>query len=229
MIEENRLRIRCKIPPPFPSSSSVARCITFVVLVCMLFFYSGCASFDCTRLETILGNKTNLIQFSYTIAEHLTERARPLLVPRHPDMPVLVTTFVDNNDLQKTSRLGRVLQEHVGSRLVQLGYTVREMKLAGTLQIEPRSGETILSRDLARLSGGQQQAQAILVGTISRSNRMLYISVRLIHPVNNNILATDDYQLCMDDDILAMFDLQRQPERDQPIEEPQQPFLNSIL
>ena len=221
--------IRCKIPRPFPSSSSVVPFITFVVLVCILFFYSGCASFNCTRLETILGDKTNLIQFSYTIAEHLTERARPPLVPRHPDLPVLVTTFVDNNDLQQTSRFGRALQEHVASRLVQLGYTVREIKLAGTLQIEPRSGETILSRDLAQLSGGQQQAQAILVGTISRSNRILYISARLINPVNNNILATDDYQLCMDDDILAMFDLQRQAEGDQPIAEPRQPFLNSIL
>jgi TolB-like protein len=220
--------MRCKIPHPFPSSSSAARPIIFVVLVCILFFYSGCASFNCTRLETILGNKTNLIQFSYTIAEHLTERARPSLVPRHPDMPVLVTTFVDNNDLRQTSRLGRVLQEHVASRLVQLGYTVREMKLAATLQITPQSGETILSRDLAQLSAGQQ-AQAILVGTISRSNRILYISARLINPVNNNILATDDYQLCMDDDILAMFDLQRQPERDRPIEEPRQPFLNAIL
>lgn len=228
MIEENSLMIRCKIPRPFRSSSLVARPITFVVLTCMLFFYSGCASFNCTRLETILGDKTNLIKFSYTIAEHLTQRARPPLVPRHPDMPVLVTTFVDNNDLRQTSGLGRVLQEHIASRLVQLGYTVREMKLAGTLQIEPRSGETILSRDLAQLSDGQQ-AQAILVGTVSRSNRILYISARLINPVNNNILATDDYQLCMDDDILALFNLQRQPQRDQPIEEPRQPYLNSIL
>ncbi|GAB6191801.1 FlgO family outer membrane protein [Desulfocastanea catecholica] len=221
--------LRCKIPRLFPTSSSGAPSITVVALVCILFFLSGCASFNCTRLETIFGDKTNLIQFSYTIAEHLTERSRPPLVPRHPDMPVLVTTFVDNNDLQQTSRFGRVLQEQVASRLVQLGYTVREMKIAGTLHIEPRSGETILSRDLAQLSNGQQQAQAILVGTISRSNRLLYISARLIHPVNNTILATDDYQLCMDDEILAMFDLQRQPERDQPIAEPRQPFLNSIL
>jgi hypothetical protein len=33
----------------------------------------------------------------------------------------------------------------------------------------------------------------------------------------------------MDDDTLAMFGLQRQSAGDNPIEEPDQPFLNSIL
>jgi TolB-like protein len=219
---------RCQNQPPLSLHFLVWRLVTALPLAFTLIFHSGCTSLNCTRLETILGSNTNLIQFSYTIADHLTERARPPLVPRHVDMPVLVTTFVDNNDLRQTSRLGRVLQEHVASRLVQLGYTVREMKLAGTLRIEPQSGETILSRDLAELSAGQQ-AQAILVGTISRSNRILYISARLINPVNNNILATDDYQLCMDDNILTMFDLHRQPLHEQPIEQPRQPFLNSIF
>lgn len=216
------------LPTKFPVWRIVTNMALAFALIFALIFHSGCTSLNGTRLETILGNKTNLIQFSYTVADRLTERARPPLVPRHADMPVLVTTFVDNNDLRQTSRLGRILQEHIASRLVQRGYTVRETKLAGTLHIEPQSGETILSRDLAQLSTGQQ-AQAILVGTISRSNRILYISARLINPVNNNILATDDSQLYMDDDILALFGLQQQPESEQPVDEPQQPFLNSIL
>jgi TolB-like protein len=169
---------RCKTPPPCPTQFPVSRLVTFVVVAFVLFFHNGCASLNCTRLENLLGGNTNLIQFPYTIADHLAERALPPLVPRHPDMPILVTTFVDNNDLQQTSRFGRVLQEHIAFRLVQLGYKVREMKLANTLHIEPKSGETILSRDLTQLSDGQQ-AQAILAGTISRTNRILYISARL--------------------------------------------------
>lgn len=214
--------------PSFPVKFRTPRFVTFVFLFFILILYSGCASFNCTRLENLLGGDTNLIQFSYTIADRLAERAMPPLVPRHPDMPILVTTFVDNNDLHQTSQFGRTLQEHIASRLVQLGYTVREMKLTNTLKIEPKSGETILSRDLTQLSDGQQ-AQAILAGTVSRTNRILYISARLINPVNNNIIATDDYQLCMDDNVLGMFGLQRQNDYDKPIEEPRQPFLNSIL
>ncbi len=219
---------RNKTPLSLPTTCPAFWFCTLMVLVSMLFLNSGCASFNGTRLEPLLGGDTNLIHFSYAVADHLAERALPPLMPHQPDMPILVTTFVDNNDLQQTSRFGRTLQEHIASRFVQLGYTIRELKLANTLHIEPKSGETILSRDLTQLNQGQQ-AQAILVGTTSRSGRVLYISARLINPVNNNILATDDYQLYMDDNILAMFGLQRQNDSDKPIKEPRQPFLNSIL
>ncbi|MGW8194355.1 MAG: FlgO family outer membrane protein [Desulforhopalus sp.] len=191
-------------------------------------FLSGCTSFNCTRLETLLGKDTDLISFSYSIADNLTARATPPLVPHRPDMPILVTTLVDNNDLRQTSGFGRLIQEQIASRLVQLGYTVREIKLSDSLHIKPQSGETMLTRDLDRLNTAQP-AQAILVGTVSRSNRLLYLSVRFINPIDGNILATDDYKLCMDDQILAMFGLRRPGSDNSVIEEPSPPFLNSVL
>lgn len=193
-----------------------------------LFFFTGCSSFNCTRLENLLGSNTNLIKFSYTIADNLAERALPPLVPRHPEMPIIVTTLVNNDDLTQTSRFGRVLQEHIRSRLVQLGFTIKEIKLTNTLQIYPRAGETMLSRDLSLLAGARQ-AQAILAGTISHTDSTMYISARLINPLNSNIIASDDYKLCMDDNILAMFGLQRRKNVDDVIKEPSQPFLNSIF
>ncbi len=193
-----------------------------------LIFFSGCSSFNCTRLENLLGSNTNLIKFSYTIADNLAEKALPPLVPRHPEMPILVTTLVNNDDLTQTSRFGRVLQEHIRSRLVQLGFTVKEIKLTNTLQIYPRSGESMLSRDLSLLAGAQQ-AQAIFTGTISHTDSTMYISTRLINPLNSNIIASDDYKLCMDDNILAMFGLQRSENVDDVIKEPSQPLLNSIF
>ena len=216
-----RYKIPHRVATQFPTSQH----ITILALFFMLFFHNGCTSLNCTN---ILRGQTDLIQFSYTIADNLAKKSFPPLVPRHPDMPILVTTFVDNNNLQQTSNLGRVLQEQIASRLVQLGYTVREIKLSNTLHIEPKSGETILSRDLNQLSDGQE-AQAILVGTISRSNEVVYISSRLINPANNNIIASDDYQLCVDNDILTMLGLQYQNDSDAPVAEPQPPFLNSIL
>jgi TolB-like protein len=199
-----------------------------VFIVFLLLLAAGCTSLNGTRFEKLLGKDTDLIDFSYQIAENLVERAMPPMIPRHPDMPVLVTTFVDNNDLAQTSRFGRLLQEHITSRLVQLGYTVREIKLTGTLNIDPKSGETVLSRDLAKLVGAQQ-AQAILAGTVARSDRVLYVSARLISPENSNIVATYDHQLYMDDNILAMFGLRKPDENDQPIAEPRQPRRQSIF
>ncbi len=191
----------------------------------LLLLGAGCSDFNGTRLERVLGKDTDLISFSYQIAENLVARSMPPLIPLHPDMPVLVTTFVDNNDLTKASRFGRLLQEHIASRMVQLGYTVREIKLTRTINIDPKSGETILSRDLSKVSG-ELQAQAILAGTISRSDRMLYLSARLITPENGNIIATYDQQLYMDDNLLALLGLRHQDEIDNPISEPKQPRLN---
>jgi len=204
------------------------RTLNFVLTLAALFLLTGCSSFNCTRLENLLGDNTNLIKLSYTIADTLIQRAMPPLFPRHPDMPILVTTLVDNNNLSQTSRFGRVLQEHITSRFVQLGYTVKEIKLTSTLSINPGSGETILSRDLALLTGAQQ-AQAIFAGTLSHTSNIMYISTRIINPVNGNIIATNDTRLCMDENILAMFGLQRQDGLDEPIQEPSQPFLNSIF
>lgn len=205
-----------KVCNPFPQT---AACFFLVLL---LLFAAGCSSFNGTPFDRVFGKDTDLIAFSYQIAENLVDRSMPPLFPHHPDMPILVTTFVDNNDLTKTSSFGRLLQEHIGSRIVQLGYSVREIKLTSTISIEAKSGETVLSRDLTKISG-ELQAQAILAGTLSRSDRMLYISARLILPENGTIIATYDQQLYMDDNLLALFGLRHQDAIDTPISEPKQP------
>jgi len=203
----------------------IARMLPALSLLALLISgMTGCSRLNCTRFEDLLGHPTDLVEFSYNIADNLTATAVPPLIPQHPDMPIVVTTFVDNNDLAKTSQFGRILQEHIISRLVQTGYTVRELKAADTLTIEPREGETILTRDLVKIQN-TAQIQAILVGTISRSARTLYISTRLLDPASHNIIATDDYRLCMDDEILAMFGLQRRNEQDTFIKEPSRPLF----
>lgn len=199
----------------------------FLVLICLLAL-TGCAEFNGTRFEKVLGGKTNLLTFSYQIAEDLVESALPPLVPMHPDMPVIVTTFVSNSDLEKTSSFGRLLQENIGSRLVQMGYTVKEIKLASHLFIEPHSGETILSRKLDEINP-EQNAQGVVVGTFTRTNRDLYLSARLINPGNSNIFSSKDYKIVMDDDMLAMFGLKRQQIEGIMVDEPSQPLLNKVL
>jgi TolB-like protein len=197
------------------------------LLTVLLILPSGCAKFNGTPLERFIGGEADLIAFSYTIADELTEAAFPPLVPRHPDMPLLVTTFVDNNDLKKTSKFGRILQEHTSSRLVQLGYAVKEIKMTGRLLIEEESGESILSRDLSKIAPSMK-TQAILVGTISYTNRTMYISARLVNPVNNVILSSGDYRLIMDNTVLAMFGMQRDDNGSE-IKEPRRSLLNSLL
>ena len=206
---------------------SATAALTAAILLALALVSGGCARFNCTSLERFIGSETDLIAFSYGIADELTTTASPPLIGGNPEMPVLVTTFVDNNDLERTSQFGRILQEHISSRLVQLGYPVREIKLTGQLKIEPKSGESILSRDIQRIAPSTK-SQAILVGTISISNRTIYISSRLVHPGSKAIFASTDDRLCMDEDIMAMFGAHRRGGSDE-IAEPRRPWLNSIL
>jgi TolB-like protein len=178
--------------------------IRILPIILLPFLLATCSYFNGTPLENELGADENLISFSYTITQKLVENARTSLQPGNPDMPILVTTFVDNNDLTRTSQFGRILQEHIISRLVQLGYTVKEIKLRDQLLIKPKSGETILSRDL-RLIKPSLTAQAILVGTYSRAGRTMYISARLINPETSAIVSSVDNRLIMDPTVMAMF------------------------
>jgi hypothetical protein len=198
--------------------------LSLFLLLCL----SGCTYFNGTRLEGLLGADENLISLSYKITEDLEENAVPRLMPRHPDQPLLMTTFVDNNDLNQTSHFGRILQEHIASRFVQLGYTVREIKMRNNLLIRPKSGEIILSRDL-KLLNPSLTAQAVLVGTYSYSKRIMYISARLINPENSTIISSMDYQLVMDENVLAMFGLKIAKDDPYTIEKPRESLINKIF
>lgn len=192
---------------------------------------AGCSSFNCTRLEQQLGAEQNLITLAEKITDNLTQDAFPPLMPRQPDLPILTTTFANNDNLKETSRFGRILQEHITSRLVQLNYTAKELKLRQSLLMQEQSGETMLSRNLRDLDAKQSlAAQAILVGTYSYTDRVMYISARLINPKDRTIISSYDYRLCMDDNVLAMFGLQRQPSSSgDEVDPPRKSLINTLF
>ncbi len=201
--------------------------ITFAVMFLLLL--SSCSTFNGTRLESLLGTHHNLIDLAYSIAEDLESQAYPPLTPRNPEQPILTTTFVSNNNLDETSKFSRILQEHLTSRFVQMGYTVREIKLRNSLQIEPGQGEKILSRRLEDIQP-TQKAQAISVGTYSLTKDAIYISARLINPENSNIISSNDYIMALNKDTMSMFGAKMTPQETiDPIEEPQPSFMTRLL
>lgn len=205
--------------------------LRLILTITLPLLLTGCSSLNCTSLGRLLGADENLISLAAQITDDLTQKAFPPLIPGQPDLPILVTTFVNNDNLKETSRFGRILQEHVTSRLVQLNYTAREIKLRQTLLMQEQSGETMLSRNLRDLDAKQSlAAQAILVGTYSYTNRVMYISARLINPKDRNIISSYDYRLCMDDNVLAMFGLQRQPtSAGDEVDPPRKSLINTIF
>lgn len=201
----------------------------WLLLILVLFVTGGCGAVDTTKLQSMLGIQPDLITVAHSLAEDLEKQASPPLIPRNPSQPILMTTFVNNNNLEETSRFSRILQEHLTSRFVQMGYNVRELKLRKKILIEPRGGEKMLSRDLSSLDASQP-AQAISVGTYSLTNKHIYIAARLIHPEDNSIVASVDRKLPMDEDTMALFGLHRKnQELMDPIKPPGGSFMTWLL
>jgi len=195
-------------------------------LAAVLLLAGGCSRFNCTPLEAVLGGDVNLVRLGHTIAADLAARSMPPLRPMDPRQPVVVLTFVHNKDLAKGTDFGRTLQEHVAAGFVQMGYTVRELKLRRDLLVEDQNGEFMLSRRLDLLSD-RQRAQAVVVGTYSLANRVLYLSARLVQPGDGRILAAYDDRFCLDEGTLRMLGLAF--EEADPIRPPRPSLLNRIL
>lgn len=200
-----------------------------VFIIFALFSLNSCTVFNGTRLENVLGADYNIVKIAYQMASDLEKQAFPPLIPYDPEQPILTTTFVNNDDLSETSHFSRVLQEHLASGFVKMGYAVNEIKLRNEMQIKPGSGETILSRNLFDIQP-KQTAQAISVGTYSITQRTMYLSARIINPVNSNIISSVDYKLVMDKNMLAMFGLQLEPEDNiNLVDEPKTSFITKLL
>ncbi|WP_321495821.1 FlgO family outer membrane protein [uncultured Desulfobacter sp.] len=107
-----------------------------------------------------------------------------------------MASFVDVSDLTKSSPLGRIMSEQVGSRLAQKGYRVIEMKLRqNSIFVDPENkGEFLLSRNIKDISN-LHQASIVVVGTYAKGNDTVYVSARMVNPIDSVIMSSCDYEL----------------------------------
>ena len=139
-----------------------------------------------------------MIEANYKAADALLEG-----VQLDRRLPVLVATFVNLEELTESSRLGRLFSEQVGGRIAQRGYPVKELKLRDNLFMKQSQGALLLSRELRDISQSHQ-AQAVVVGTYTSSGKMIYLSIKLVVPEGNLVLAAHDYGLPIDANIKGL-------------------------
>lgn len=158
---------------------------------------TGCMAMGPTYEEAA---NSRLIASNYAAADDLVDQSRAVL---DPAKPVLAATLVSIDDLERSSRLGRLVSEHVGSRLAQHGLLVVEMKMRGTIFMRRSEGELLLSRDVQEIADSHR-AQAVVVGTYAAARDYVYVTVKLVRSVDNAILAAHNYALPRDSNIGAM-------------------------
>ena len=141
-----------------------------------------------------------MVAASYQATERLLRTAQQ---PLGKDRPVLVASLVNVANLTQSSNLGRIISEQVATRLVQLGYEIREPTYRGTVLVKEGGGQFVLSRRLQDVSR-EQEAQAVIAGVYAVARRVVFVTLRAIRAADGTVIASYDYTLPLGPDTAAL-------------------------
>ena len=127
--------------------------------------------------------------------------ASMLLRRAGPGKGILVTSFVNMENIETSSAFGRMSMQQVSSRVAQHGFTVLEVRLANALTMDRKQGELMLTRDSAKLLEANHDAHAVLVGVYSRTADKIFISARVIRLADTAVIASYEYYLPLIGDV----------------------------
>jgi TolB-like protein len=136
---------------------------------------------------------SQVISANYAAADQLVAASQK---PIAKDAAILVATIVRLEHLGASSNLGRLVSEQLASRLTQLGYSVPEMKLRGSVLVRSDQGELLLSRDVNQIAVNHH-AQAIVVGTYAVGMDVVYLHIELVDATTGRAISAYDYFLPM--------------------------------
>jgi len=102
---------------------------------------------------------------------------------------VMVSTFVNLNNLYATSSLGRYLAEQMIGELQLAGVEVVEVRKSPGILVSRNHGEYGLSRDMDELAF-VQPVQAMVVGTYSVTDGEIFVNARLLRNEDNVVISS---------------------------------------
>lgn len=142
----------------------------------------------------------NLVTRAYSAADAMLGRLKEPLDTYHAIAPA---TFVNLNNLEETTSLGRLISRQMASRFTQHGYAMTEVKLRKNMVIRKNQGEFLLTRELQKI-GKSHKVQAVLVGNYAPARDIIFVSAQLIRVKDNLVLAAHDFTLPMGPNVKSL-------------------------
>ncbi len=104
--------------------------------------------------------------------------------------PIVITTFVNLDNIEKTSHLGRLIKENLQHEFLVRKWKVLDIRLARNLYIN-KNGEFILSRNINKLKlNNGVRIESVLVGTYSKLGDSIIINAKIIRVSDNTIVSS---------------------------------------
>ncbi len=161
----------------------------FFVLMTAVVLLAGCSG--ARRGGTVSVLSPDFFGFGDDLARQLVANRQD---GRKSGERLILTTFVNLDDLYETSGFGRTLTEALSTSLFKQGFGVAEIRKAPGLFVKSDSGELTLTRD-ASLIAQQQEAQAIIAGTYSLTPTTVIVNVRMIDAGSSDVLSVGALEL----------------------------------
>ncbi|KAB7884732.1 FlgO family outer membrane protein [Poseidonibacter ostreae] len=177
-------------------SSSFFKIIKYLTLSCFIIL-----SFtSCTHKNLI--NGTN--DFHSLVSQLVDDSAKKIQKYTMLDDIVLVSDFVNLDNLKNRSELGFLLSDILKDRLVSLNILVREVEFGKEFELGP-SGFNLLTRDQSKIvSKVVKEEKYAVVGTYSITSRSLNLFIKLIDIRTGHILASSYERTGIDEEILQL-------------------------
>ena len=101
----------------------------------------------------------------------------------------LPTSFVNQNDFNSSSPLGRYLAEGLIYEFNQRGFPVREYRTDGSITMSEGMGETALARK-GKIATAKGKGNALLIGTYHQDPDVIFVNARLVRSSDGLVLRT---------------------------------------
>ena len=160
-----------------------AEWLLVALLLVLCFVMTGCVAKE--KPNDFVQVSPDFFGFSEQLAEQLVKNKRTKGVK---DERLILTTFVNLDDLYQTSSFGRAMAEALANSLFQRGFRIAEIRKSPGLYIKSKSGELTLTRDISIITR-QQEVHGIVAGTYSLTPTTVVVSVRLLAAGSEEVLS----------------------------------------
>jgi TolB-like protein len=134
----------------------------------------------------------------------LTYRAVDRLVRLTPqltaEVPVVVSSVTDSQQVDQSSRFGTLIADLVKSRLAQGNFTVSEQRLRSAMLLRKDEGEMMLTRD-SRAMVSSPPYSCVLTGTYAAAHSRVYVALKLISAGDARIMSAVDFVVWRNEDV----------------------------
>lgn len=131
------------------------------------------------------------------------------------DLRVVITVPVNLRDFDKSNALARQVAEEIANELKIKGYRVEEIRRGKNIEITPKKGEFLLSRDKNELLNLPLNAELVLTGTYTITDKSVRYNCRLLHAGSHEVIASGNGTVPVYAEIYPL--LEEDPKAEQPL------------